>query len=510
MKKTKKLLLKILIFVLILVVPFLTFFIVVEKLPRQYDNTYLAELEDKYRLLCETDERKIVFVGGSSLPFGLRSDLIEQELPDYRVVNFGLYATLGTKLMMDLAKANVNQGDIIVLSPELAAQTYSLYFNPEAVMQAFDGFTFRYKLLDAGDNLSLFYNYYKFAFDKISRHHKGDAPDPIGIYRHDSFNEYGDIFVDRPNNIMNNGVDSTMSIVMNETLLDEEFIDYVNDFCSFVRKKKAKIYFNFSPCNELAIATSQGKRQEFQRILSDRLECDLLTDIEDCIIDYGYFYDTNFHLNSSGAIYYTNLMVNNLKAKLGVKTEGGNQGGNTQDPENPNNPSIVVPKPPEPPKEPVVEPEPGDEPIAFDEYRGEPNNDYLDYFEYRLVGSSYQIKGVKNKYKDMEEVILPSTYNGKNITALTSNALYGCINLKRIHIGKTYKELQEQAFSGCIGLERIYFYEMDGNKISPAATGLMDGAAKNVRIMIPRGANYESGYTWSSYSTYFDFFDVKD
>ena len=489
----------------------MTFFIVVEKLPRQYDNTYLAELEDKYRLLCETDERKIVFVGGSSLPFGLRSDLIEQELPDYRVVNFGLYATLGTKLMIELSKANINQGDIIVLSPELAAQTYSLYFNPEAVMQAFDGFTFRYKLLDAGDNLSLFYNYYKFAFDKITRHHKGDAPDPTGIYRHDSFNKYGDIFIDRPNNIMNNGVDSTMSIVMNDTLLDKDFFDYVNDFCSFVRKKKAKIYFNFSPCNELAIATSQGNRQEFQRSISDRIECDLLTDIEDCIIDYGYFYDTNFHLNSSGAIYYTNLMVNNLKAKLGVKTEGGNQGGNTQNPENPSNPSIVVPKPPEPPKDPVVEPDPGDEPIPFEEYRGEPNNDYLDYFEYRSVGSTYQITGVKGKYKDMEEVILPSTYNGKNITTLTSNALYGCINLKRIHIGNTYKELHEQAFNGCIGLERIYLYSMDGESIKPAETGLLEGVSRKAKIFIPlKAKNYETGYTWFRYIDYFEYFDVKD
>jgi len=391
-----------------------------------------------------------------------------------------------------------------------AVQTYSLYFNPEAVMQAFDGFTFRYKYLGASDNLSLFYHYYKFAFDKITRHHNQDAPDPIGIYRHDSFNEYGDVFVDRPNNIMNNGVDSTMPIVINETLLNKEFIDYVNDFCSFARKKKAKVYFNFSPCNELAIATSQNKRKEFQRALGDSLECDLLTDIEDCIIDYGYFYDTNFHLNSAGAIYYTNLIVNNLKAKLGIKTQGGNQGGNTEDPDEPDNPSIVVPKPPEPPKEDVEEPTPGDEPIAFEDYRGEPNNDYLDCFEYRLVGSSYQITGIKDAYKDMEEVILPSTYNGRNITTLTSNALYGCINLKRVHIGKTYKELHEKAFNGCIGLEGIYFYETDGNKISPAATGLMEGASKHVKIMIPRGANYETGYTWSSYMQYFEFFEVKE
>ncbi len=500
--------LKIVTFILLLCLPFSIFFVTVENIPDQYSKTYLSELDDKYDLLCKTDEKKIIFVGGSSLPFGLRSDLIEQELPEYKVVNFGLYATLGTKLMMDLSKANINRGDIVILSPELSEQTYSLYFNAEAVLQACDGFSYKYKYLPFGNKLDLFYNYYKFAFDKISYKNSGTAPDPEGIYRHDSFNEYGDIKVERANNIMNNGVDSTMKIKVGDALLNKEFIDYVNDYCEYVRKCNAKIYFNFSPCNEYAVASSKSARLDFQNKLGTELHCDLLSDLEDCIINYGYFYDTNFHLNSAGAIYYTNLLINNLKTKLGIKVNTGNT---PVDPDKPDNPSIDVPDPPKPPDEEVVEPPEKDDPTPFEEYRGEPNNDYLDYFEYRSAGSSYQIVGVKSQYLDMEEVILPSTYNGKNITALTENALYGCINLKRIHIGKTYKALEAQSFNGCIGLERIYLYEIDGGNITVPRTMLLDGASKDVKIYIPTESNgsYSVGYTWVNYSAYFEYFSLE-
>ncbi len=326
MKRFLRFLLKALILIILLSFPFAAVFLVTEKTPNQYNNTYLAEFNDKYNLLNNTKEKKIVFVGGSSLPFGLRSDLIEQEIPEYKVVNFGLYATLGTKFMMDMSKSNINEGDIIILSPELNAQTYSLYFNPTAVLQACDGFAFKYKNLSIEDNLKLAYNYYNFSKEKLNYYKDKNAPDPIGIYRHDSFNSYGDIDVERKNNIMNNGVDSTMKITTTDELLNDEFINYVNSYIDFVRNRKAKIYFNFSPCNELAIYSSKKTRDVFQNNLDLKIKCDLLSNLDDCIIDYRYFYDTNFHLNSSGAIYYTSLLINNLKMKLNMEIANKSSG----------------------------------------------------------------------------------------------------------------------------------------------------------------------------------------
>lgn len=491
MNKYTKLIVKIVSMLLLIIIPFISILIYVESMPNQYENTFLAEFEDKYDLLSSTDEKKIVFIGGSSLPFGLRSDLIEQEIPGYKVVNYGLYATLGTKFMVDTSKVNINEGDIIILSPELNEQTYSLYFNPKSVLQACDGYASCFRYISTKNRLQLFYNYYKYAKEKNDFKKEG-SPDPIGIYRHDSFNEYGDIFVDRPNNIMSNGVDDTMQIAMSEVLLNDEFLGYINDYIKYANKKGANVYFNYSPCNELAIASSKAKRSDFQNKLKNSIDCELLLDIEDCIIDYRYFYDTNFHLNFSGAIYYTAQLIKGIKQQLGV--------GNTGEL------SFEIPAPPSIEEEEIVEPIPTESKIAFEDYKGEANNDYQEYFNYKLVGSSYQIVGIKDEYKNLEKVILPSTYNGKNITAITKNALSGCVYLKEVYIGLTYKTFEEDCFNGCVNLEKIYLFEMDGNKLSPASSGLLNGTSKNIKIYIPVGSNYYTGYTWSNYTTYFIYY----
>jgi len=486
--------LKFISILIVLLVPFAAFALAVESIPNMYANTYTAALADKCERLNDTDGKKIVFVGGSSLPFGLRSDIAEQCLDGYAVVNFGLYATLGTKFMMDLSKSNIKSGDIVVLAPELNAQTYSLYFNPDAVLEACNGLPSAVGRIPASDNIKCIYNYFKFAFEKIELYKENgkNGIDPIGIYRKDSFNEYGDISVERENNVMNNGCDINMLVETTEELLDAEFIDYVNDYIKWVRKRGAEIYFSYSPVNVKAIRSSKTMRAEFEKALEKSLDCELLYGIEDCLIDERYFYDTNFHLNSAGAVYYTDLLVSAVKKKLGITTENG----------------IDVPPAPPLPQDVVVEPPVGEK-VPFDEYTGEPNNDYAECFEYRLYGSSYAVVGVKDEYKDMEEVILPSTYNGKNITTLAENALRGCINLKRIHIGLTYKTLENSAFDGCIALERIYLYQLDGENISAPRSGLLDGCNPSVRIYVPEGSNYFTGYTWSSYQERFEYFSKE-
>ena len=60
--------------------------------------------------------KKIVIVGGSSVAFGFDSQKIEQAFPGYKVVNFGLYADLGTKVMLDLSEDHISEGDIVIVA----------------------------------------------------------------------------------------------------------------------------------------------------------------------------------------------------------------------------------------------------------------------------------------------------------------------------------------------------------------------------------------------------------
>lgn len=87
-------------------------------LPCQYGDTFLGELKYKAARLRETEGARIVTVGGSAVAFGQVSGLIEAELPAYSAVNFGMYAALGTEVMLDLSLPYIREGDIVILSPE--------------------------------------------------------------------------------------------------------------------------------------------------------------------------------------------------------------------------------------------------------------------------------------------------------------------------------------------------------------------------------------------------------
>lgn len=477
----KKFLSKAILFLFGILFPFATLITVIECLPAVYDKTFVAALPDKIERLKSTQGKKIVFIGGSSLPFGLDCGAIEQALDkQYQAVDFGLYATLGTKIMIDLSERHIKSGDIVVITPELHAQTYSLYFNPQAVLEALEGFSWETRVLSSEENGRLFYRYYKFAYDKMKRLAAHNIPEPDGIYRRDSFDGYGDIKVERAYNIMANGVDENMLVYTDDQLLDTAFIEYINAYVKRIRKKGAQVYFNFGPTNILAFKSSKAQRAKFQTELKEKLDCEVLCDIENCVLDQGYFYDTNFHCNTVGAKAYTEIVINDIKRVLNLDA------GNPNIPSAPDIPSPDVPDVP-------------DRNVDFSEYDGGENIDYADWFEYRLMGNGYQVVGVKNEYKDMAEVIVPTQWQGRAVNTIGTNAFYGCTSLKRIHIGKSIRSLVGTPFNGCISLEGVYMYEANSDNVIPPSQGLLDGANRNAKIYVPQGANYETGYTWEGY-----------
>ena len=91
--------------------------------PAQFGDTFMGELKHKVQLLRETEGKRLILVGGSSVAFGIDSALLQQHFPDYQVVNFGMYAALGTTVMLELSEPYIREGDIVILMPEQQAQT---------------------------------------------------------------------------------------------------------------------------------------------------------------------------------------------------------------------------------------------------------------------------------------------------------------------------------------------------------------------------------------------------
>lgn len=303
----------------VFLLPFIMVGAIIFATPPVYDDTFVGELQEKYERLKGIEERKIVVVGGSSVAFGLDSEMMESEL-GCKTVNFGLYADLGTKLMMDLSRSQVHEGDVFILAPELSRQTLSLYLNGETTLQAMDGKYSMLKSSDSEDYETYIGASWKMAAGKLNYLLSGKRPQNSGAYKKENFNQYGDNIYDRPYNELSGygspiNLDFPIDFSDNVTTDYEAFIEYVNEYTEFMRSKGAEVYFSFPPMNELAVSAESGESviAEFYRNLCLCLDCKVISNINDYILDDGYFFDSEFHLNNSGVTVRTVTLIDDIK-----------------------------------------------------------------------------------------------------------------------------------------------------------------------------------------------------
>lgn len=462
---------------LAVIIPAVTLLTVCIATPSQYGETFLGELSEKYDRLCSIKEDKVVLIGGSSLAFGVDSKTMEEHL-GMPVVNFGLYATLGTKVMLDLSKSGVRRGDIVVICPEMDAQTLSLYYNAEAMWQACDSdasLLFGIGADNIGDMIGGFWDYLS---DKLE-YARGDGLSVSGVYTKAAFNEYGDIVYERPYNQMTLGYDPNKMITLSGEIFDESFVEYVNSYVRWAKLKGVTVYFSFPPMNKEAVLTSDGEElYEFYQFLSDNLDCEVISDVGDYVLDSGYFYDSNFHLNDAGVPIRTMQLVEDIR-----RAEG-----NTEAVE------IVYPDIPEVP---VIDSGDAGEDGATDFTETDASQ-----FVFEAFGDGLVVTGVKGDALTAETIVIPKKADGKAVLAIKDGAFGKCTKLKTLVIYSNIVQIYDGFLSGCNTVEEIYLYNSDCSSVSIGAE-LLKGVSGKPSIKVPYEAfgNYVSDYFWGIYSS---------
>ena len=432
--------------------------------PSQYDETYYAELSKMYKNI-KTKDKKIVLIGGSSTAFGINVDIMENELNGYKVCPFGLYGQIGTKAMMDLAINHIHKDDIVIISPELTSQSMSLYFSGEEMWKCADTDLSLAYAVDGEQYNDMIGSYYPYLAKKINYAIKG-KPHPTDVYSIHSFNDKCQMIYDRPYNILPELCDYDGIIDFN-SLIDKDFIDYVNKYNRKISEKKARLYYNYCPINKLAVIDIEGMK-EFQQSLNQSLDCFILGSIDDYLFDYEWFYDSNFHLNTLGSIVYSYQLIDDIKVELNDFTIAYRDEINKPTPE-----AIIID---------------GD------------NKDAM-YFQYEEITNGYKIVGLTNEGKEKEKLIVPTSYNDKPIRLFDKNTFAGNTNIKEIVIPKTITKIEDYSFFGCTNLESIYL-ESETPNIN-VSSHLLDGANK-AKIVVK---NYEAytlyivNYYWSQYAS---------
>jgi len=473
MKKAKKPLLAAVLTAALLLSPFVTTAAVTFGSPMQYDDTFLGEMKDKHERLTSVKGDKIVLIGGSSLAFGLDSELLEK-YTGKPVVNYGLYATLGTKAMLDMSRSHIGRGDIVVICPETDEQTYSLYYNAHSVWQALDCDLTMIRDVGKSNFGKLMAALPEFAKEKLNFIRMDAKPAPSGIYAEDSFNEYGDIAVERPYNEMPTNYDPSMEIDLTTDLLDADFIDYLNEYAEDCRRKGAAVYFSFPPINAAAVVSDTEEIDEFYRTLGESLEFQIISDIYDYILPSAFFYDTNFHLNSRGALQRTSILADDLLRAMGVTARV----------------ETVKYTPPNRPANYFDLKLDGDENAA--------------YFLYEEIEGGLAITGLSEEGKTRTSLQIPRGHDNKAILMIGDNAFADAEALEEIIIGEyaVVRSISVEAFAGCDSLRQIKLH------LTPSAlpidSTVLTRLPEDCFIYIPQEmyGEFATDYFWSSMMKY--------
>lgn len=286
-------------------------------LPVQFGDTFMGELKSKYERLKETSGKRIVLVGGSGVAFDCDSALMDDFFPSYEIVNFGMYAGLGTKAVMDLSENYIHEGDIVILSPEQSEQTFSDYFNGEYMWQAADGAFGMLRDLKSENFDAMLGNFPRFALEKLNYVMKGQKPQTDSIYQKKSFNTYGDIELDTcRENILPNGYDVNQKVRFTEDVVQPEFMDYMNDWAKRLEKKGAVVWYRYCPVNKLSVE-DMDDLAAYDVFLCQKLDFPVIGNPENSLMEAEWFFDTNFHLNQPGKEVNTVQLIRDMKAMLG-------------------------------------------------------------------------------------------------------------------------------------------------------------------------------------------------
>lgn len=455
--------------------PFLCVFLTGICLPPQYSQTYYGELAEMYHKIRAAEGKKIVIIGNSGVAFGVDSALAETLLKeagiDYSVCNFGLYGTLGTKMMCELAGGQLRSGDIVILTPEFDSRSLSLYFSVEEAWNALDSDMGMYCDFPSGMKGPLAGGYFGYVARKLSAFRSGKAAEGSGVYARASFDGNCDLKnYPRPYNIMPDGSDPNDSITLDSSLFSEDFLIYIDEFAGRLNRRGVQVYYAYAPVN--AGAVSAGERQKaanLDQYLRDALSFRVISNIEDYIMDSEWFYDSNHHLNESGMTVRTVQLVNDIKNELGnsTKTE-------CRLPEKPAVPDAEV--------------------------AGEGDNSDADLFEYRLDGSYYTVAGLTEAGKNASELVIPFQVDGIYVRDFLPLVFLDNKNIESITVQENIHTLPDGGFAGCDNLKSLILLHGKPSDIA-VGYGLLEGAG-NCVIYVPEDSlsQFENNYFWNRYA----------
>lgn len=435
-------------------------------LPTCYADTYYAELAPMYRRLKETSGPKLVILGGSNVAFGLDGAYLEQLLRQqgysYTVCPFGLYAAVGTCAMLDLSLDTLSEGDVVVLAMEPTSETLSCYFGATAFWKCAEESSDLLLPLAGSRKGALTGNYLSYLQDRLSLIHTDSIPHPTDVYSKAAFDADCNMIYSRPGNSMALGYDSGTPVDFSAITIHEDFAEQVNHYCQEAGKRGASVYLSFSPVNRTAVVEEAAVSDFFSQCL-DAFSCRIISDPSRYILDSGWFYDSNFHLNTAGAQLRTFRLAEDLLAQLGYYVPLDSS-------QLPGMPAAIPPA------------------------TGTDSADSEDFlYELHEQSGVLLISGISKSGQEKASLTIPEQADGIPVAGFSGSALESSI-LEELTIPSTIETLPDGLFSQCPKLSRLVLLHQE--RPCGISENTFAGTTGNLQIFVPQSAYplYRDGY----------------
>jgi hypothetical protein len=311
----KRFLLKILsFFLLVAAILILSLFFVPDVVSK---NTLLAALVDKHQMAAKIQTKKIIFIGGSNVSFGLDSKTISDSFK-IPVANMGVHAGLGLMYIVNDCKPYIKKGDVVVLIPEYENfYTDNFYGEMELALVLFGIDPAGKKIVEADQWRHLFKYLPTYSAKKIKSYvssvfHKQAVSTEIDIYDKRSFNDFGDAYIHwalPDQNFLpckkNSGKEK----------VNPEVISFIVDFKRYVLNKGAKLVI-------LPPVLESQSYQNQEQIIND-VEMKLQENNIGFIakpnrykLATNYFFNSIYHPNKKGVDLRTKMVIEDLETNL--------------------------------------------------------------------------------------------------------------------------------------------------------------------------------------------------
>jgi hypothetical protein len=290
---------------------------------RSTDNSYIAAVLEKDRLIRDTPSPKIILVGGSNLAFGVDSHMLEDSL-GIHVVNMGLYAKLGLRYMLAQVKPYIRKGDVVLVVPEYD-QFFGEYANGDNTLNTALLYTPTDRLPDFIKSYSVVDVILRPRAENVRRaslqalaaafgqKEKYFPPDTNPVYSRHSFNDVGDMVSHlgrkgkNPDSIFARGLPPMREF-------NKRTIDDLNSIVATARRVGARSYFLYPSYMERAYRMGDASIDSLTALIAKDSKMPMVGKPADFVYPDSLFFDTRYHLNQAGRQLRTVKLIQTLRS----------------------------------------------------------------------------------------------------------------------------------------------------------------------------------------------------